>query len=230
MSAIFNFVVVDVDAHVDSHEILTYAAAQQRQVLEHWSLYHEGLGLVRAASAHPAQSGEVEIRLLDQPTMDGALGFHDETENGTPIIYVFVGLAKQLGESWTSIASHEVLEVLGDPYLRRASENMDDGLMYAFEVADAVEQQTYEIDGVELSNFCTPAWFEPPHSLDGVKFDHLGLCTAPFQVLEGGYAQSYDTSKGWNMLGQRSAYRSALANLDLGLSRGERRVHASQEI
>jgi len=38
-----------------------------------------------------------------------------------------------------------------------------DGKIYALEVCDAVESDKlgYEIDGVMVSDFITPAWFEP---------------------------------------------------------------------
>lgn len=225
MSAIFNFVVVDVDAKVDPQEVVAYAHAQQRQLLEHWTLYHEGLGLVRSATAHPVQAGEVEVQLLDKPTMDGAIGYHDRKEDGAPIIYVFVGLAKQLGDKWTSVAAHEVLEVMGDPDLNLTVQ-MDDGF-WDHEVCDRVEQDSYVIDGVALSNFNTPACFAPPAKLDGVKFDHLGLSKKPNEVRPGGYAQHFDSSKGWQQVGEMSAYRQAMS--DLGLSRGARRRAAAAD-
>ena len=32
---------------------------------------------------------------------------------------------------------------------------------YSFEVCDPVEAPTYDVDGVSVSNFVTPAWFDP---------------------------------------------------------------------
>jgi hypothetical protein len=223
--AILKFVVVDVDAHVPTDEVIAYAHAQQRQLLEHWGLYHEGLGLVRSATAHPVEDGDVEVQLIDKPTQDGALGYHDRKPDGTPIIYVFVGLAKQLGENWTSVASHEVLEVMGDPDLNLTVE-MNDGF-WDHEVCDRVEQDSYVVDGVELSNFNTPACFAPPAKLDDVKFDHLGLSKKPNDVRPGGYAQRFDPKKGWEQIGTASEYRQAMQ--ELGLSRGARRRAAAAD-
>lgn len=219
--AVFNFVVVDVDAGLDSHEVVAYAHSQQRQILEHWSQYWEGLGLVRSATAHPPEDGDVEVRLMHKPTMDNALGYHDRKPDGTPIAYVFVGLAKELGEDWTSIASHEVLEILGDPDLTLSTQ-MSDGF-WDREVCDRVEQDKYEIDGVKLSNFNTAAAFSPPdHAPHGLKYDHMGLSTKPNEVRPGGYAQRFDDQQGWVQVGTSSAYRQAIR--DAGLSRGARRA------
>lgn len=223
MSGIWSFVVVDVDAGVSVADMQKYAAAQQRQVVEHWFPYWGSIGTVRVASRDfPVRADEIQIQLLDKPTMDGALGFHDESKSGIPIIYVFVGLARQFGDAWTSIASHEVLETLGDPYLRK-SVQMTDGF-WDLEVADRVEGDSYEIDGVKLSNFNTPQCFEPPPDLTNVKYDWLGLSTKANEVRPGGYEQHFDPKEGWVMTtnGEKSAYRTKLA--ELGLSRGARRA------
>ena len=224
MSGIWQFVVLDAGGSVPAADIVRYAAAQQRQILEHWSGYWRSWGTVRAgASSTDVRPTEVEVRLLDQPTLDGALGYHDCKPDGTPIIYVFVGLCRDLGEDWTSVASHEVLEVLGDPYLRLLVEAVD-GSIWDREVCDRVEQDSYEIDGVKLSNFNTPACFEPPDNHPaGTKYDYLGLSTGPNEVRPGGYAQKLDPATGkWTQVGQMSAYRTALASC--GLSRGARRA------
>ena len=224
--AVFTFVVVDVDAKLDPQEVVAYAHAQQRQILEHWALYHEGLGLVRSATAHPPQDGEIEVRLMHAPTMDGALGYHDRKDDGTPIAYIFVGLAQQLGEKWTSIASHEVLEIMGDPDLNLTVQ-MADGF-WDHEVCDRVEQDSYDIDGVAMSNFNTPACFAPPAKLDGVKFDHLDLSKKANEVRPGGYAQRFDPAKGWEQVGTASEYRRTMA--ELGLSRGARRRAGAADV
>lgn len=223
--AAWNFVVVEVDSGTASAEVAAYAAAQQRQVREHfaptWQLPETSVVRV-AANQQDVQPGEVEVRLLKNPTMQGAIAYHAQKPDGTPICYVFVGLSLQLGQPWTVPASHEVLETLGDPRLRRCVEMMTDGSIWDTEVCDRVEQDWYQIDGVWLSNFNTPECFEPDASpAPGTKFDWLGKSTAPNQVRPGGYAQKYAGTK-WSQVGQMSAYRQALA--DLGLGRVTRRA------
>lgn len=224
-----DFCVVDVDAGVSLADRMAYASAQQVQVQQHiapaWDL--DRTMCVRVATPDaPARKGEVQIRLIKNApaNMQGALGYHSTLPDGTPVIYVFVGLAQQYGAKWTTVASHEVGEVLGDPYLRRSVQT-DKGFS-ALEVCDAVENDEYPVQvtvngvtaTVYLSNFCTPAWFEPPTDLTGVKFDWMGLCKSAGEVRPGGYAQYFDPQKGWQQVGQMSAYRAHLATLGLGRS------------
>ncbi len=55
---------------------------------------------------------------------------------------------------------------------------------------DAVEQTSYVIDGVKVSNFCLPPFFEPVANLQGVKLDWMGLCKQPLEILPGGYGHA----------------------------------------
>jgi hypothetical protein len=49
-----------------------------------------------------------------------------------------------------------------------------------------VEAPTYEVNGVSVSNFVTPSWFDP-QAPGGSQFDKLGKLSAPFSILPGGY-------------------------------------------
>lgn len=213
-------VVIDVDAQVPLLERQAYAAAQQRQLREHlaprWGT--SPLVTVRVATPDaPPRAGEAQLQLIDKPTMDGAEGYHDETPDGVPVDYVFVGLARQLGQAWTSIASHEALEMSVDPFGRRAVQ-MPDGF-WDMEVADRVEQTSYTIDNVLMSNFNTPQCFEPPQNRSGLVFDFLNRSTQPNQVLAGGYAQRFDPHKGWTQVGEMSAYRTTISDVGRGARR-----------
>jgi hypothetical protein len=217
-----NFVVVDIDAQIPLDERRAYAKAQQHQIHYDFAPRWGRIAGVRVATPdNLPKPGEIEVRLLDKPTADGALGYHDCKPDGTPIAYVFVGLAKSFGMRWESVASHEVLEILGDPLLRRAVE-MRDGF-WDSEVCDRVEQDSYMVMGVPLSNFNTPEAFEPPQDLSGVKFDIMGKSTYPNEIRPGGYAQKFDPSKGWTQIqnGEMSPYRMAMSSY--GISRGRRR-------
>lgn len=218
-----SFAIYDVDSGVDPHEIFLAAAALQRQVLEHFSPHWGIFGSVRAVVATSPTPRDTEwvIELRKVPTIEGALGFHDEQPNGTPLLYVFPELCAQDNTSWTSCASHEILEALADPFLRRCTQ-ANTGEIWALEVCDAVEADTYKIDTIEVSNFCLPEWGEPPSNLTGVSFDYLNRCTKPYEIRPGGYGQTYDSAKGgWQQVGQMRSYRKTIHGL--GLSRGIRR-------
>ena len=46
---------------------------------------------------------------------------------------------------------------------------------------------TFLVDGIEMSNFVHPSWFEPFKHPAGTKYDHLGLLKKPFSMTKGGY-------------------------------------------
>jgi hypothetical protein len=66
-----------------------------------------------------------------------------------------------IGEPWTVAGSHEVFEMLVDPWVD-ASTQMSDGSGNAWmtEVADPVEDYWTRVQGVPISDVVFPAWFE----------------------------------------------------------------------
>jgi hypothetical protein len=85
----------------------------------------------------------------------------------------------------SSVASHEACETDGDPFCNDWSDT-GHGILVAKELCDPVEADVYDIDGVAVSNFVLPEWFDPTVSA-GEKFDYLGRCTKPFSMTKGGY-------------------------------------------
>jgi len=135
------------------------------------------------------------------------LGYHELSSHGTPLGKVFAGLDMRLGTSWTVTLSHELLEMLADPWINWCAQSPD-GKIYALEVCDAVEsdESGYEIDGVLLSDFVTPAWFEPTEA-DRVDFKQRVSCT--LELAPGGYMSIFDPGKvGGRLLGGECGGRS----------------------
>lgn len=213
----FAIAIVDVDVGIPRAELVRAASALQRQVLEHFFPCWGVSATVRAAAASgPAGVDDWVLELRKTPTLEGALGVHQVTPTGRPLMLDFPLLDAQDGVSWTVTASHEILETLADPWLRRGVQD-DDGTWWAVEICDAVEADTYDIDGVQVSNFCLPAWGEPPSSTSGARYDHLGLCRHPWEVREGGYAQRYEPgTRTWQQVGQMRPSRRALHGLGFG--------------
>ena len=152
-------------------------------------------------------SGAWWLAVLDDSDQAGALGYHDITDQGLPLGKVFAASDKKYGLTWTVTASHELLEMLGDPDINLAAyvEHGGGGLrLYAYEVCDACEADKfgYAIDGVLVSDFVTPAWFESFRKTGSARFDHQGRIKHPFQLLPGGYIGVYDakTGSGWTQL------------------------------
>ncbi len=128
--------------------------------------------------------------IKDQP--EGVLGFHTEDQGGKlwGVVAAKPSLdagAKVLTGDWavSSVLSHEVLEMFVDPNCNLWANN-DKGKAYSFEVCDPVESPTYVVKKVSVSNFVTPAWFDPL-AAKSATFDKLGLLKAPFTLLKGGY-------------------------------------------
>lgn len=143
--------------------------------------------------------GAWNLRFVESLETEGALGYHDE-EGIRPEMLVGASECNKYGVSMSSCAAHEVAEALVDPHLNLSA---FDGRskFWALEVGDPVQDQSYEINGVEVSNFVKPNWANPAAKWE---FDHLGTLTRPFQISKGGYSQFVDLrepSKGWQNVG-----------------------------
>jgi hypothetical protein len=221
------YAILDTTNSTPAADLQAYAAAQQRQLREHYAACYDGDGdadevrVVTAASQ--LAPGEMLCQLEDMPppSVTGALGYHD-----LGVLHVYKGLCAQSNVSWQSCMSHEILESRHDLRLHACVE-LDDGTVWDEEVCDRVEALTYQIDGVEVSNFNTPECFEPPAAGATVArvtagvgglYDWMGSSAVPNQVLSGGYAQQYVAGQGWQQRGTMRPYRQALR--DAGLSRG----------
>jgi hypothetical protein len=131
--------------------------------------------------------------------VEGAAGFHDD-ENGQPFALV------EFGAEWSLTASHEVLEMLADPFGRRLrAGNMlkqavklgqpERRVRYLVEVCDPSEAGKfgYEVNGVLVSDFYTPEFFDPVAVSSGVRYSFTGAIKEPRIVLEDGYISWHDT-------------------------------------
>jgi hypothetical protein len=143
-------------------------------------------------SAVPATAHGIAIvdTIADQP--QGVLGFHTEDQGGK--LWGVVAAKPELDNggqvctgdwSVSSVLSHEVLEMFIDPNCNLWA-NDGKGSAYSFEVCDPVEAPSYPVSGVSVSNFVTPAWFDPLAPA-GAQFDKLGQLSSAFSIVKGGY-------------------------------------------
>ncbi len=135
------------------------------------------------------------IAFLDYARHAGGEGNHFLTKSGLPFGRIFVQSTKKVAQAWTSALSHELLELLADPdtnLVASKGTTKKISVWHAYEVCDpcADDSYGYRIDGVLVSDFVYPAWFES-FQKKGARFDHQGLITKPFQVLPLGYAVTY---------------------------------------
>jgi hypothetical protein len=124
---------------------------------------------------------------MDDADQADALGYHDLTAAGQPVTKVFVKTAKKAGEQVSVTACHELCEMVLDPLVNLWAD-APDGTQWAYEACDAVEEDTFIVAGVPMSNFVTPAYFEPFNHPPGTKFDYLGKLNKPFSMSKGGYS------------------------------------------
>lgn len=139
--------------------------------------------------------------LMDYSDQQGALGYHyDLTPSDLPIGKVFVKTCMDNGDTWETCLGHELYEALVDPYINDVIQV--ENLLYAKEVADAVEAQSYEIDGVPMTNFITPLWFQSDAPADSA-YDFLCNLDAPLELAPGGYIGVMDLNnpgQGWGIV------------------------------
>lgn len=147
------------------------------------------------------------LGIFDDADQAGALGYHDLTKTGRPLGKVFARTTKMFGGNWTVTFSHELLEILVDPNINLCAFDEEAQRLYAYEVCDAVEADdlSYEIDGVHVSDFVLPGWFEPLHVAAGERFAFKSDVKAPFELLPGGYIGYFDLAGGgWQQLNARN--------------------------
>jgi len=212
----------------------------RRDFLPPWGVDAD-LDFVPKGQQPPA--GHWWLVVADDSDQAGALGYHDMTPDGLPQGNVFAGTDLQFGTQWTVTASHELLEMLGDPAINLTALTMTPfdvnqpavGRLYAYEVCDACEadQDGYAIDGVLVSNFVYPPWFESFRQTGSTQFDHQLRLTDPFQLLPGGYISVYDMTSGtgWQQISRPLPQPAALAatqRAPVGSRRERRRTPRNQ--
>jgi hypothetical protein len=138
--------------------------------------------------------------VLDNSDQAGALGYHDETPDGYPLGKVFAKTDRDNGYNPTVTFTHELFEMLADPDLSRAYQTSNTQFT-ALEVGDPVESDALAYEnkshpGVKISDFILPSWFGQGFEKVGF-YDHARHCTAPLQVLAGGYVSVYVSGRGW---------------------------------
>jgi hypothetical protein len=129
---------------------------------------------------------------------------------------VFARSDLQSGTQWTVTASHELLEMLGDPEINltvfvQPDPQTQSGAFVCVRVFDACEadQFGYQIGGTLVSDFVFPAWFESFRSQGSAQFDQGNQISKPFDLLPGGYIGVFDVTAGtgWQQITVRGELR-----------------------
>jgi len=169
------------------------------------------------------QKGAWAMVFLDDADQPGALAYHDLTPDGLPEAKVFVKTTLDNHDLVSVSASHELVEMLVDPAINLMTTGPDPKVIYAYESADPVEALSFEVDGIPMSDFVHPAYFENFHKPGSVPFDHLGKVTKPFEILSGGYQIIFKNGE-WSQIFGSAAKKKSFAREDRRGHRSEQRA------
>lgn len=196
--------IVDDTHQVSQADLAQLAAALNEQIQADFAPVWKVAATVATYAKAPGGTWAVHIqKTLDQP---GALGYHTD-KNNQPIAYV------ELTDTVSVTVSHEVLEMLADPFGNRMHAcQLPQGLAARFgefglsspverihcllEVCDPPEAVSYQVGGVAMSDFLLPPWYRSapgPH----VAYSHAGGCTQPRQIADGGYVSFANAGGEW---------------------------------
>lgn len=191
--------------------------------------------LIFVPSGKSPGAGTWWLTVLDNSDQAGALGYHDVTSEGLPLGKVFAKSDLDNGYEWTVTFSHELLEMLGDPDINLSAlvqSGKTSGVLYAYEVCDACEddQFGYSLNGVLVSDFVYPSWFESFWQSGQAQFDHQSKIDSPFKLLSGGYIGIFDISAGtgWHQITAENAPCTYQMRPRLGSRRERRRIPRDQ--
>jgi hypothetical protein len=200
--------VSEVEGH-DQSDVSRVAAALQRQATRDFLPFWD----VRATVDAFPRLEDVPIGywpMMIVPDVKGAAGIHLDRD-GQPYALI------EMSDSWSLTASHEMLEMLADPFGNRvvAGRSLKRGqgrVEYLVEVCDPSEAAEfgYTVNDILVSDFYTPRFFDPAFDIQA-RYSFTGAITKPRQVLRGGYVSWHDpvSNHWWQQLwtGARKEFR-----------------------
>lgn len=200
--------VSEIEDH-DPSDLARVAAALQRQVTRDFApIWEVSATLDGFARLEDMPVGYWPMMIV--PDVQGAAGIHLD-KDGQPYALI------EMSDSWSLTASHEMLEMLADPFgnrlvpgrsLKRGQGRVE----YLVEVCDPSEAAEfgYTVNDVLVSDFYTPRFFDPVRSV-ATRYSFTGAVERPRQVLRGGYLSWHDPNSDhwWQQIwfGSRKEYR-----------------------
>ena len=177
---------------ISFNELTRVSAALQKQAMRDLSPVWNVQATVDAfASLEDVPVGTWPIIVEDNINTDGAAGVHEDNA-GQP----FALVTAETG--WSLTASHEMIEMLVDPFGKRITEGQSPKpgqgrVQFLVEPCDPSEATAfaYAINGVTLSDFYTPKYFSTVFN-PADRYSHTGAIKRPRQVLKGGYLSWHD--------------------------------------
>jgi hypothetical protein len=200
--------VSEIEDH-DPSDVARVAAALQRQVTRDFApIWDVSATLDGFPRLEDVPVGYWPMMIV--PDVQGAAGVHLD-KDGQPYALI------EMSDSWSLTASHEMLEMLADPFGNRlipgrSIKRGQGRVEYLVEVCDPSEAADfgYTVNDVLVSDFYTPRFFDPVRSV-ATRYSFTGALDRPRQVLRGGYLSWHDPSSDhwWQQIwfGSRKEYR-----------------------
>lgn len=176
----------------DPADVAKVTAALQRQAIRDFRSEWDVEGTVDSfPTLEDVPVGYWPMIVQQDIQVEGAEGIHLD-KDGQPFALI------TMSDSWSLTASHELLEMLADPFGNRVvpgqSPMPDQGRVeFLVEVCDPSEASEfgYTVNDILMSDFYTPHFFEPVKA-DGVRYSFTGAITEPRTILTGGYISWHD--------------------------------------
>jgi hypothetical protein len=194
-------VVSEVEGH-DPRDVARVTAALQRQTIRD---FRPIWNLEATVDSFPVLEdvpvGYWPMIVRNDLPFPGAAGIHLDND-GQPFALI------KMSDSWSLTASHELLEMLADPFGNRVvpgeSPHPDQGRVeFLVEVCDPSEAEPfgYKVNGILMSDFYTPRFFDPVAS-QGVRYSFTDSIRAPRTILRGGYISWHEpvTDHWWQQI------------------------------
>jgi hypothetical protein len=201
---------VDMTGEIDADLVHSASMALNLQVTRDLPQYWQvSATVVYLPNSKKIPAGVWPVQLVKSlPPGEG--GFHSD-QHKQPYSKV---IASKTDNTWTIDASHEILEMLVDPYGNRVHSSVAieikkgkivDGTGqygYLVEACDPCEDNSYAytINGIAVSDFITPHFYDPVVT-EGTRYSFAGAVKAPRQILPGGYITWLNAEKDeWQQL------------------------------
>lgn len=129
---------------------------------------------------------------LENRRIDGTSAFHFEQHGGIPCGFVFPEIAALAGTSWSVLLSHEILEMVIDPDVNLLVGGVHPPskktILLSYEICDPVQSSSYDLSGVEVSNFVLPQYYKILSRRRGAfePTNYLNVPLPQFDVVSGG--------------------------------------------
>jgi hypothetical protein len=172
---------------VSADALMRGAAALQKQAIRDFGpIWNVSATVDAFGKLKDVPLGYWPVIIQDDIHQSGAAGIHLD-QGGQPYALV------EYSPDWVLTASHEVLEMLADPFGNRlvagqSPKPKQGRVEFLVEVCDPSEAAEfgYTVNGLLVSDFYTPKYFDPLAN-SGTRYSYTGAIKKPRQVLKGGY-------------------------------------------